>query len=550
MSHPPAPAPSTTGPGTPPRRAATVLTRFADLRVGAKIGLLVGVCLTFMLGQGVEDLYRLDRLAADSEALYATQAQGLADLGTARSSVNRMRQRVLLHVLAAPADKPRRQAQIAELDAGYDAAVASLRPRDAVPDAELDAWVRAVADYRAYRDRTILPASRDQVSGAELATVLANCDRLFAPVEQGGLTLNASLVASAAAEAGRARDDARTTRALTVGLLLLGLLLGGGLAVVVSRLVVRPLAEVRRVLDRVADGDLTQEARVWSRDEPGRMAEALRRALGAIRHTVGATAASAQTLAAASEQLSASSADIASAAQRTATSSQAAREEVDGIAGNVRSVAAAAEQMSVSIQEIARNAGDATGVAARAVADAARSNEAIARLGTSSRAIGDVVKVINSIAEQTNLLALNATIEAARAGEAGKGFAVVADEVKQLARETARATGGIVGQVQAIQEDVATAVTAIGGITSVIDEISSYQSIIAAAVEEQTATTQQMTGDVTAAADRSDTVRAGIGEVTLAADRTTAGVAQTRQAADELARMSAELQELVERFTT
>ena len=524
--------------------------RVADLRVGVKIGLLVAVILAIMAGQSVNDLVRVDRLATDSTTLYGVDVRGLAELGNARSSINRMRQRVLLHVLADPADKPRRLEQMRALDATYDAAVAALRPLHAVPDADLDAWAASVAAYRDYRDTTILPASGRRVTGAELAEVLRRCDETFAPVEQGGLDLNATLVQRAAAEAALAHADASSTRTIMLVLLGLGLLLGAGLALAVTRLVTRPLAEVHRVLDRVAAGDLTSEPAVTSDDEPGRMAAALRAALAAMRETIGSTSSSAHTLAAASEELSANSTEIAAAAELTATTSQTTQGAVEEIADNVRSVAAAAEQMTASIHEIAKNAGEATHVAARAVSDAERSNEAVSRLGSSSREIGDVIKVINSIAEQTNLLALNATIEAARAGSAGKGFAVVADEVKQLAQGTARATGDIVGRVQAIQDDVATAVDAIARITTVIDEINSYQSTIAGAVEEQTATTQQMSANIAAAAARAESVRQGIGDLASAAGRTTAGVAQTEQAAGELARMSAGLQGLVERFTT
>ncbi len=156
--------------------------------------------------------------------------------------------------------------------------------------------------------------------------------------------------------------------------------------------------------------------------------------------------------------------------------------------------------MSASIREIAQNANEAARVAAGAVTEAEATNQTIARLGESSKEIGDVVKVISAIAGQTNLLALNATIEAARAGEAGKGFAVVADEVKELARETARATEDIARRVEAIQADTGGAVAAIGRIGEVIGQINDYQLTIASAVEEQTATTNEMSRSVAEAA--------------------------------------------------
>jgi methyl-accepting chemotaxis protein len=165
-------------------------------------------------------------------------------------------------------------------------------------------------------------------------------------------------------------------------------------------------------------------------------------------------------------------------------------------------VSAAAEEMTTSIREIATNAADAATVANNAVGVAESAKKTVGDLGTSSGEIGQVVKVITSIAQQTNLLALNATIEAARAGEAGKGFAVVANEVKELAKETARATEEISAKIEAIQHDATGAVSAISEIGEIIDHINEIQSSIAAAVEEQTATTNEIARSVGEAATK------------------------------------------------
>jgi methyl-accepting chemotaxis protein len=170
-------------------------------------------------------------------------------------------------------------------------------------------------------------------------------------------------------------------------------------------------------------------------------------------------------------------------------------------------------------------------------------------LGASSQEIGNVVKVITSIAEQTNLLALNATIEAARAGEAGKGFAVVANEVKELAQETARATEDIARRVEAIQADTGGAVGAIGEISTIIGSINDYQLTIASAVEEQTATTNEMSRNVAEAATGSGEIAANITGVASASSSTTEAVTQARGAIDDMARMAAELHTQVARFT-
>jgi methyl-accepting chemotaxis protein len=218
------------------------------------------------------------------------------------------------------------------------------------------------------------------------------------------------------------------------------------------------------------------------------------------------------------------------------------------MSSTIQTVAAGAEQMGASIREISQSAGQAAGVATRAVELTAATSGVMAKLGESSAEIGDVIKVITAIAGQTNLLALNATIEAARAGEAGKGFAVVASEVKDLAQETAKATEDIARRVEAIQADTAGAVSAIEEISETIARINDFQNTIASAVEEQSATTSEMSRNVAEAAGAGSTVAATISEVAASVQTTTAGVDQAQQAAEGLARMSTDLRQIVDGF--
>jgi methyl-accepting chemotaxis protein len=316
----------------------------------------------------------------------------------------------------------------------------------------------------------------------------------------------------------------------------------------VARMIVRSLSKVKEVCSGLARGDLTRTSGLTSHDEPGQMGRALDTAISQLRQTVTTIDGSASSLAAASEQMSGTAQQIAASAEETSAQAQTVSAAAEQISRSVDTVSAGSEEMGASIREISQNATEAARIAAEAVAITAATSTTMNKLGESSAEIGNVIKVITSIAEQTNLLALNATIEAARAGEAGKGFAVVASEVKDLAQETARATEDISQRVQAIQGDTTGAVGAIEQITQVIARISDFQTTIASAVEEQTATTAEMNRSVAEAATGTSEIAQNITGVAEAARLTSEGVAETQQATNDLARMSNELTAVVTGF--
>jgi methyl-accepting chemotaxis protein len=266
-----------------------------------------------------------------------------------------------------------------------------------------------------------------------------------------------------------------------------------------------------------------------------------------VRLIIGVTA-NAGALAAASEELTAVGRQMGDNAEEAAAQATAVSAASEQVSKNVLTVSTAAEQMGASIREIAKNANDAARVATTAVTVAETTNATVANLGQSSAEIGKVVKVITSIAQQTNLLALNATIEAARAGEAGKGFAVVANEVKELAKETARATEDISQKIEAIQRSASGAAAAIEQISTIITQIHDISTTIATAVEEQTATTNEIGRNVTEAAKGSTEIADHIAAVARTTRNASDGARESQQAALELARMAATLQSLVSSF--
>jgi methyl-accepting chemotaxis protein len=239
---------------------------------------------------------------------------------------------------------------------------------------------------------------------------------------------------------------------------------------------------------------------------------------------------------------------MAGNAEETATQATVVSATSEQVSQNVNVVAASSEEMLASIREIAKSANESARVARSAVGVATSTNQTIARLGDSSIEIGKVIKVITSIAQQTNLLALNATIEAARAGEAGKGFAVVANEVKELAKETAKATEEIGQKIDAIQGDSKAAINAIAEVSTIINQINDLSNTIASAVEEQTATTNEIGRNVSEAARGTNEIARNITGVATAAKDTTTGASDTQRAAAALSDMANMLRSLMAGF--
>lgn len=354
------------------------------------------------------------------------------------------------------------------------------------------------------------------------------------------------------AELSAGRKGARATRATFAicGLSLL-LLLAGSFASV--RAISQSLMRLTRMIQDIAEGegDVTKRLEVagdFANDELGEVSRLFNLFMDKLQEILRGVAAHTHKLAGASQQLLEASQQITTNSGETAVQANAVSRVTQQVSLNLQSLSMGVGEMTSTIQGIAANANEAAKVASTAVNAAQAANATVAKLGQSGIEIGMVIKVITSIAQQTNLLALNATIEAARAGEAGKGFAVVANEVKELAKQTAKATEDISYKITAIQADTKGAATAIGTVSDVIHQINDISATIAAAVEEQSATTNEMTRNASEAANGAGDISANIGGVAQAADGTSARAQESQKAAQDLASVAAQLGKLMAQF--
>ena len=411
---------------------------------------------------------------------------------------------------------------------------------------DLEQKVKAWMDEGAAQIPALVRADPSSAAGQEtLVRLTADLARVEGTAMSLGETIDRGEATAQAAE-----KSAMSTLRITVAVtLLVGLVALLTLGWVIARSITVPVGVMVAALERVRDKDLTVRVAPTGRDELAQMGRALDEALksvGAVISDIGETSG---TLAAASEELSAVSTQLGDTAATTSEQSHAVTASAQEMNGSVATMSAATEQMSASISEIAHQASGASEVAAQAVTEAETTSAAVAELDIASAEIGDIVRTITQLAEQTNLLALNATIEAARAGDAGKGFAVVASEVKDLAQETGRATEDITTKIGAIQATTTRAAEAIHRIANIIGAIHEKQTTIAAAVEEQSATTQEIARTVNQVSAGSDQVAVAMSGIADGAEQTSAAAGTSLASAGDLARLAGRVREAVDQFT-
>lgn len=531
-----------------PQRSAT--RKFWDLNVGTKIVTVVVTIAVFFTGAAVLSSLTLYKSANSIKEL--NELTGVLQFEISEIRAQQSRNHLLIRQAAAAPTKELQTQYLTALE-WSDAEISSKADLvSTFTQSQTPQWQEFLVRWDGWtnlRDTSIVPLITSG-KGTEAAYFLES--EAAASPEQAARVLEIAQGQIAAQVTDLINNNLKiisSATAVLIALLILGISSGVIFAQITSRRITTDLRSVVAALSHQAGGNLTWNAQKSSNDEIGQMVDSFNNAQEKLRATLTSVVESAQTVSLASEDIASGAERVTAASDLTATQADIVASATVQINQSIHSVAAGAEEMEASIHEISKNATEASRIASDAVSSAQEAARIVRTLGETSKEISVVVRTITSIAEQTNLLALNATIEAARAGEAGKGFAVVASEVKDLASESARAAEDVADRIAQVQAQTMLVVDSISEITETISAISDYQMTTASAVEEQTATTNEMTRSVSETATGTNEIATNITGVADSAAAAKQAVDDMTTTVNSLATVARTLRNEVQMFT-
>jgi methyl-accepting chemotaxis protein len=517
------------------------------MKLRTRIGLSFVAVAGLAAAAGAIGVLQIRRISALNEAIFTNELLPTAELSTVEK--NLYRARVYLLTMATAGTAADQQAARTKLNDSLTMIDSAYRSFKGSSDADLSRAPSFEQNWQAFSNRlttTLIPAAQNQDLAAfnrEQAAAQSTFDATKNDLE--------ALIAAQSGAAAANHDQGvsiQNTSTWTLTLFAAAAVLGAvALGVALVHTIARRLGELNKAAAQAAAGDLTRILPTPP-DELGDLGRAMNEMMAHTSEALRGIQRSTDELRTSSHELAGVATHLRDTASLSAGESSAAATSADEAAAAIDTVASATEEMNSSIRHITESMAEALQEASSASVTAEHGTTTIGQLRDASQDIGNVVLLIRTIAEQTKLLALNATIEAARAGDAGKGFAVVASEVQDLAAQTGSAISDIAARVTTIRSKTDEVEQAVQAMADVIGRIYELQSPVAAAIEEQTAVTVEISRSAAHASTAASEIARNLASVSASAGRTNESADQSLTSSEHLASLSDQLRGLTTRF--